>query len=173
LGVAAFATLHIPRRAGLLSLSLPHQLAALSVQDINVGVNLRDVAEVGNWRFLLYKRSKGKQNWTVAGAISVAMNNLSKEYVLVEVEKSSLVDRFERAVRYAESLNDVRQGRYEVLLVIAPSIYVPALWLRDQIGNDDLFLKIPNTPQFLPSGPVTSDKFVQSLVESKAKLETA
>lgn|SRR5215468_10471876 len=173
---SALTAFRVPRDANLLSLSLPHRIAVLSVEDIRVGVAPREVAQLGNWRFLLYGRKAARKNsqWTISGAVTVSLDEEEKEYKVAEFERGLLVAWFEQAVRHAEARDRVRDGAYEVLLLIAPSIYVSALWLRDQKGTEDLFLALPYTPALLaPAEPTSTEEFMQSLVASKAKLRTA
>jgi hypothetical protein len=173
---SALTAFRVPRVANLLSLSLPHRIAALSVEDIRVDVAPREVAQLGNWRFLLYGRKAARKSshWTISGAVTVSFDEDEEEYKVADLEQGLLVTRFEQAVRHAESRDRVRDGAYEVLLLIAPSIYVSALWLHDQKGREDLFLALPYTPAPLaPAEPTSSEEFMQSLVASKAKLRTA
>jgi hypothetical protein len=173
LGMSALTAFGVPRNANLLSVSLPHRIAVLSVHDIRVGVNPREIAQIGNWRFLLFGRkgSARSRNWAITGAVTVSMNKAKKEYELAELERGLLVTWFEQAVRHAEELDQVRQGKYEVFLLTAPAVYVSTLWLRDQIGKDDLFYLIPYGPApFVPSNPITTEQFGRRLVEFKRKL---
>ena len=172
-GQSALTAFRVARDANLVSLSLPHRIAVLSAEDIRFGVDPRNVAQLGNWRFLLYGRKAARKNshWDISGAVTVSLDEKEKEYKVTGLERGLLVAWFEQAVRYAEARDRVRDGAYEVLLLIAPSIYVSALWLRDQKGTEDLFIVLPYTPPpFAPAEPISTEEFVQSLVASKEKL---
>jgi hypothetical protein len=171
-GRSALTAFRVPRHVNLVSLSLPHRIAVLSAEDIRLGIDPRNVAQLGNWRFLLYGRKAARKNshWDISGAVTVSLDN-KKEYKVTGLERGLVVTLFEQAVRYAEARDRVRDGAYEVLLLIAPSIYVSALWLLDQKGTEDLFIVLPYTPlPFDPGEPISTEEFMQSLVASKEKL---
>jgi hypothetical protein len=159
-----------------LSLSMPHRLAYLHLDDIRRGADLRKVAEVRSWRFLVHERQSAvakdgiasdmEEHVPIAAATAAATGAKegAEEYHLGELNEGPFVEGTEKAIRAAEELEEVRKGHFEVFLLIVPAVYVAALWLQNHDDGADIILTIPpSNPALVAYRPMTPKAFLEIL----------
>ena len=56
------------------------------------------------------------------------------------------------AIQAAEESSDVADGNFELRLLRVPALYLMALWLKDEDGNQDLFVPLEPAPADLTPG---------------------
>jgi len=82
-------------------------------------------------------------------------------YELGDLNEGPFVAGTDKAIRRAEMLPEVQNGRFEAFLLVVPALYVAALWLQDRDGDADLLLTIPpSNPALEPYAPMTSAAFL-------------
>jgi hypothetical protein len=137
---------------------------------------LRKVAENRSWRFLVHERrsaiakdgtpSGAEEHVPIAAATAAATGakDGAEEYQLGELNEGPFVEGTEKAIRSAEELEEVRKGHFEASLLIAPAVYVAALWLQNRDGDSDIILTIPpSNPALVPYRPMTPEAFLDVL----------
>lgn len=157
---------------GALSLAMPHRVAYLPFDRVKTDLDLRKAVEMGSWRFLVHERqvSAGEEKFVpIAAVTAVAVDD---GHQFGDVNEGPLVAGTEQAVRRAEDLDQVRQGRFEPYLLMIPSLYVVALWLQDRgsYGKTDIYLAMPPSHSDLPPfTPMHSADFVKILNQLAVK----
>ena len=156
------------------SLSMPHQIAFLQLDSLRLGgLLLREAAHITGWRFLVYearnedKAANGVPHGTsVPIAAATAIKDGEMQYKLGELNEGPLVEQTAEGIRYAENLVAVQRGTFEILFLIAPAVYVAALWLKNREGNADLVMALPcSNPRLRPYDPITAGRFIETLKE--------
>jgi hypothetical protein len=150
--------------------SFPHRVAHLSLDQVRRGHDLRQATRPGGWRFLIHERDK-----TIAAARVV--EDGAAAYRLGEFSEGAFVTGTEQVVRFAErELDAVRNGHFEPVLLMAPEIFVIALWLQNLAGGADYILTVPTAAAAAggdnPSAVRTGDEFIaemRSLAESMTR----
>jgi hypothetical protein len=163
-----------------LSLSMPHRVAYLALERIHRTASLREVTRLGSWRFLVHEKQRRvitengvttEKDEYVPIAAAIADRTKAGTYQLGEVNEGPFVIGTEEAVGRAEVFEEVRRGRFEVLLLMVPAVYVAALWLQDRNGDSDIVLTIPpSNPALVPYQPMRSTDFLTGLRELAKKL---
>jgi hypothetical protein len=147
-----------------LAYSMPHRVDYLPLGAIRRGNNLRQVTRPAGWRFLIHGQGEA------IAAARVVMSEAEK-YELGELSEGPFVSGTEKVIRDAENLEQVRNGHFEAVLLIAPDIHVAALWLQDRVGDADIVLPIPPTSSMLvPNQPMTPAAFIDVLYGIAEKL---
>jgi hypothetical protein len=158
-----------------LSISFPHRAAFLSRDAIKRESALRDAAEIGigNWRFLVLeeepmKAGQGRDHESMPACIAIAAASAAvtedENYKLGEINEGPFVEGTCKAVEDAQKLETVKTGSFEVVLLLAPAIYVAALWLRNRDGGADIILTIPpSDARLVPFQPMNSRDFMNVL----------
>src|ERR1043166_2631584 len=106
-----------------LSLSVPHQIARLSLQNIRRGARLRDATVLNHWRYLVLEErpriaDTGRLS-VIAAAIAVPVEG---GYEFGSWSESNLVTGMEAAIRAVERRPPVSTGDYEPLLLLVPDV---------------------------------------------------
>lgn len=163
-------------REGARSAAFPHRVAYLPLTGIGRGQDLRRVAELRSWRFLIRKEAPGllaqagdahKGSYVASATVAPAETG---QYQASGLTEGVFVKGTEDAVRAAEELPAVRLGRFEPVLLVAPAIYVTALWLRQLDGAEDIILPIPPTDSALPPlKPLSPEAFMDALASIAAR----
>jgi len=157
---------HARAERGALSLAMPHRVAYLPFDRVKPELDLRKAAEMGSWRFLIHEKQveAGAETFVpIAAATAIAVHD---GYQFGDLNNGPLVAGTEQAVRRAENLEQVRNGRFETYLLMIPSLYVVALWLQDRggYGKTDIYLPMPPSHSDLrPFAPMRSAEFVKVL----------
>jgi hypothetical protein len=147
-----------------LALSTPHRVAFLALDHMRPKCDLNKLVHWVGWRFLIHGPDK---------SIAAIRASPKKEggYELGEITEGPFVSGTEEAIERAESLDDVRNGDYEAILLFAPEVYVVALWLRDRVCHNDIFLALPGSnPKFVPFKPMALDEFLEVLCDRAEKV---
>jgi hypothetical protein len=129
----------------LLNAALPHRVYTLGGADILQLRNL-DRARLVAWRFLIQYGSK-----TVA-AVEFACDASGANLRFAKLDAGPFAQGTRDAVAQAEKLDSVKDASYEVRVLKAPSVYVIALWLKNQGTGDDIVMPIN---QSQAGGPAT------------------
>jgi hypothetical protein len=168
---SAFTTSNLRQvTSGALHRSFPHRVAYLSLDQVRRGHDLQDATRPGGWRFLIHEGDKA------IAAVRVVEDGAAA-YRLGEFSEGAFVTGTEQVVRFAErELEAVRNGHFEPVLLMAPEIFVIALWLRNLEGGNDHILTIPTAAAAAAGDKAlavrTGDAFlaeVRSLAESMSQ----
>jgi hypothetical protein len=146
-----------------LSVSTPHRVAMLRLDRIHAGMSLRSAAEKKGWRFLVHDGDR---------VVAAANSSLSEKgkHGFAHVSEGPFVAGTEQAIRKAESLEAVRNGRFEPILLSVPAVHLIALWLQNLDSDADLVMPIAPAPQGLrPSRAFAANDFVAVLVDLAAR----
>ena len=151
------------------SVSFPHQTAYLSLSKIEPRASLRDSAQLGNWRFLVEER-QSLNTMGLGPAVDVPIASVTVApavtgtFRLIELNEGPFVKGTTEAIRRAEALHQVQNGRFEAVLLVVPAVYVVGLWLQSTIGGDDIILAIPPSDSALGAyKPMTTGAFMDIL----------
>ena len=148
-GVAT-SSLRLPKLSNAppksLFLAFPHRVAHLPLDAIRPYAKLRSAAVNVGWRFLIHqeKQSDGADKKEFVPIASVTVTEAEGgAFEIGEFNEGPFVEGTETAVRHAETLDVVRKGQFEAVLLLASAVYVVALWLRDRSGEADVLIPIP------------------------------
>ena len=127
-----------PRRArGRLSLSTPHRVYAVTLDQLVSGQAVAAAAPVG-WRALL------EEDERVVAAAELAGPELAKSSVVVN--RGGFVDSTVEALRVAERHPRADAERLELRLLRANALYLLALWLQPLDGGTGLVFPLAPAP---------------------------
>ena len=150
----------------LLSIAMPHQVAFLATSDLRRReVRTKSKEEADCWRFLVLEGSE-----PVAAA--TAVRNKGGGFEFAGLNEGPLVNGTRQAVLQAEALDEVRDGQFQAALLVAPRLYVVALWLRNlsspadqrRRGEADLLIAIPPAnPALVPGEAMRPGLFFETL----------
>ena len=173
--LAAFRTPGL-RRAdpAAIALSTPHRTALLPLDRIKGARDLRSVAERKGWRFLLHDGDRvvaaveAQAATPPAGKGRRAARSAPEREIgghrFGQVNEGPFTTATETAIRRAESLDQVKKGRFAPSFLLAPAVYVAALWLEDQDGTADLVIPLAPAPSGLqPFEPMPAREFLAVL----------
>jgi hypothetical protein len=149
------------------AMSTPHRVAVLDLDRIHSGMSLRSAAHKKGWRFLVHNGNK---------VVASANSSLSRDgkHGFAHITDGRFVAGTERAIRRAEQLDSVRNGRFEPLLLQAPAIHVVALWLRNLDNDDDLIMPLSPAPKPLrPYRAVSARDFAMAATELASHMQQA
>lgn len=143
-----------------LSLSTPHPVYLLT-RDPLLRDHERplDAAQFKRWRFLIM------QGDTVISSAEVAARSPEdvKGLEFSNFTDGPFVDATTRAIFAAEADERVQDGEYILRLLTVPSLYVTALWLKEE-GGADLLMPLVSAPEPLDEGVLYDiDRFVDAL----------
>ena len=169
-GLAADSAFRTPalRRAdpNALALSTPLRVAFLPLDRLQRDDNLRTAAQVRGWRFLIHDRDR-------VIATTDAVLNEKGGFQFGHLNEGPFTTGTEEAIRRAERLDAVREGRFEPLLLFVPALYVAALWLQDLNGDADMLLVMSPAPQeFKPYQAMAPQDFLAMLRRLAERVRT-
>jgi hypothetical protein len=156
-------------------LSTPHRVAYLRLDEIRSDADLRSVARFESWRFLLHEagqtvHTEETSDLVLVGAATVHASTNSYSGLSI----GPFVAGTEEAIRKAENSPRVKGGSFEAILLIAPAVYVIALWLRDLVHSDDFVMPIPPvSAPFRPYEETSPAVFLTALNELAEKVRGA
>jgi hypothetical protein len=149
-----------------LSISTPHRVAVLELDRIHDGSSLRSAAQKKGWRFLVHN---GKD---VVATINTFLGRNGK-HQFGHITDGPFVAGTERAIRRAETLEPVQNGRFELLLLQAPAIHVVALWLRNLANGADLLVPISPAPNGLrPDHALSTSDFMAAAAKLASQVQS-
>jgi hypothetical protein len=160
--LAGFRTPALRRaRPEAMALSTPHRTALLRLDRLKGADSLRRAAEPTGWRFLLHD---GDRVVAAVEAQTVATRAGPSEHRFGQVNEGPFTVATEQAIRRAEGLDQVKRGRYTPTFLLAPAIYVAAIWLEDEDGEADLVMPLaPAPPELKPMEPMPARQFLAVL----------
>jgi hypothetical protein len=148
-----------------LAISTPHRVAVLELDRILNGDSLRSAAQKKGWRFLVHNGAN------VIATINTSVGRKGK-HQFGHITEGPFVAGTEQAIRRAEALEAVQNGRFELLLLQAPAIHVVALWLRNLDNDADLIVPIRPAPKPLQANRVLStSKFMTAVAKLAAQVQ--
>jgi hypothetical protein len=144
-----------------LSLGASHPVYVLSVPNASSDETLAQ-AELVRWRYLIFRAEQA-----IACAEAVRSEQSGKEvWAFLRIGEGPVVQATANAMHDAEQLPEVRDGSYQMRLLLVPSRSVAALWLKDLQGNHNLLLPLQLQPgQHKLSHPCTEAQFFASLTK--------
>lgn len=148
-----------------LGLAAPHPVFQLALEDVGTPAAFERAAMAG-WRYLV---TSGKR--VIASAQASARSRTAKA-TFSHLNEGPFVAATERALALAEAWPEVRDGRYALGLLSVPALYVEALWLRDEDGQDggDRFVPLDPAPAPLQAEQrYTAAEFAAALATLKAQ----
>lgn len=171
--LSAFRTPELRRaEPAAIALSTPHRTALLPLDRIKGARDLRSVAERKGWRFLLHDGDRVVAAVESQEATGPARRRPAKDgpardiggHRFGQVNEGPFTTATEAAIRRAESLDQVKRGRFAPSFLLAPAVYVAALWLEDQDGEADLVIPLAPAPAELkPFEPMPVRAFLAVL----------
>lgn len=145
-----------------LAISTPHRIAVLALDRIHAGMSLRSAVDKKGWRFFVHDGHK------VVATVNSSMNSKGK-HSFSNITVGPFVSGTEEAIRRAERLEPVQQGRFEPLLLQVPAIHLVSLWLRNLERGADLLMPIPPTPRGVSAyRAVPASEFVATIADLAA-----
>jgi len=127
----AFGTSNLREaNVGNLSHTSPYRLMLLTADSIRRGFKLRGKATEMGWRFFIHG----------ADGVIAAATVLKKEdgpYEFSGFSEGPRVTATDQAIHYAQALQEVRNGQFEILLLQIPELHIAAVWLSDLDGPSD------------------------------------
>src|SRR5262245_21355874 len=147
-----------------LAISTPHRVGVLGLNRLKDAKDLRSIVEHKGWRFLVHDRER-----VVAAVDAVEVDK--NQYRLGQVNEGPFVAGAEDAIRRAERLDEVRRGEFAPVFLLAPAVYVAALWLEDQQLKADIVIVMPPTPkEFTAWEPMAAPPFLVVLEDLAARV---
>jgi hypothetical protein len=132
---SAFATSKL-RQAdiGNLGHSTLHRVEVLPLGSIRSGTSLRDAKRLDlGWRFLIHAASG-----TIAAATVIKKGD---KYEFAGFSEGELVTATDAAIHFAEGRDEIRNGRFEPILLQIPELHIAVLWLKDLDGGSDYIVR--------------------------------
>jgi hypothetical protein len=149
----------------LLNLWLPMPVAILPLDRIQPDGSLREAATPAAWRFLVREGDGQPIAAMQATAVGAA------GYRFGEISEGPAIAGISSAYEHATGLELFRDLHYEPWLLIAPALYVAALWLCGPQPADDWLLPTPpSRPPFAHNEPVTAHDFMKRLADLAARV---
>jgi hypothetical protein len=147
--------------------AFPHRVAHLPLDVIRPYADLRKAAVDVGWRFLVQERRQrdaGAREEFVPIASVTVTETKDGEFKIGEFNEGPFVEGTEAPVRHAETLDVVRNGQFEAVLLLAPAVYVVALWLQGKVSDEDILIPIsPSDAALAPLQPTTPRAFLAIL----------
>ena len=128
-------------------------------------MSLRSAVHKKGWRFLVHKDD---------GVVATANSSIggNGKHAFAHITDGPFVAATERAIRQAESLAAVKEGRFEPIWLQVPAVHVVALWLRNLDKDADLIMPVAPAPKELrPYRPLAASAFVAVLAELAARVQ--
>lgn len=162
------------------SVALPHRIAYLRLDRLQGTDDLRHAVVIRNWRYLVYREGPAAggvtTEATTAGAsVLLAAATASRlegdAFKFGALNRGPLVEGTEKAIRVAEEEYGLGvQGDFEAYLLLVPSLYVAAVWLKDHEseadGKSDIVLVLPPArPGFTAYRRLDAGGFIRTLRE--------
>lgn len=145
-------------RADRVTLAVPHPVYTLSLQDLVDGRRLRDARLVA-WRYLVEADRR-----PVASAEVVVAEG--KPPTFSQFNEGPFVQSTAAAIDELQRRPELEEASYELRALQIPALYVVALWLADQTGEQDLVRALEPAPDYLePERLYPAGEFLETLVE--------
>jgi hypothetical protein len=126
-------------------------------------MSLRSAVQKKGWRFFVHNGDK------VVATVNSSMSGKGK-HGFSNITHGPFVAGTERAIRRAELLEPVRNGRFELLLLQVPAIHLVALWLRNLNSKADLIMPVSPAPKGLRAyHAIPTNDFVVALAALKSQ----
>ncbi|HTS61031.1 MAG TPA: hypothetical protein VMH28_03350 [Candidatus Acidoferrales bacterium] len=149
------------RAAGPLTLTEPHQIFSLGLNDLAAGRALEGAKPTG-WRYLV------RDTENVLASAETAIREGGAEHVFSAFNASAAVASTVRALQTARGLPEVRGGSFEQRLLRIPALYFTALWMHSTQGGEDLLVPLEPSPD-VPIGQAVPAAQLLGELASKAK----
>ena len=135
---------------GLPSITLPHEVHNLGLQDLAEGRGL-EAAQATGFRLLIMV------NQEVLAAAELALDPGGVLGPVTNFSRGQPVQDLVATIRRAEGLGQVQSGSFEPRLLRVPPLHVLALWLKDDAAGQDQLLPVGG------SEPVPVQAFLDGL----------
>ncbi|TFI52523.1 hypothetical protein BLD44_019750 [Mastigocladus laminosus UU774] len=130
-------------------------------------VSLQELAESGlanakqtSWRYVYPKRNKNDDEF----AVEVAIDEAGQNHAFLNTEEGDFVPGTMSAIKKAERLERSQKNDYELRVLKIPAIYLFALWLKDEQGDDDIFVPLVEaSPQLEAKEEYSKEEFERIL----------
>ncbi|MDJ0597692.1 MAG: hypothetical protein QNJ37_02445 [Crocosphaera sp.] len=138
--------------------SVQHPVYTVGLQDL-VDSGLNSAKQI-SWRYLFPKRNEQEDDM----AAEVAYDENEDSHNFLNTEESDFVGGTMATLNKARRLDRSKKYNYELRVLKIPAIYVYVLWLKDEEGNEDLFLPIEPTIEPLSAKEeYSNDEFIEIL----------
>ncbi len=141
---------------------LQHAVYSVGLDDLASGDGLSR-AKLVAWRYLLGEGD----NITQAAEVFYDEKNETHEFLALN--EGPFVQPTATALQAAEQAERVQRGSYELRVLRIPALYVVALWLKDDSGEDDLFVPMEPTHHALVPGQTYSREELDAILSVAAK----
>ena len=142
---------------GPLSLTEPHQVFALGLDDLIAGRGL-EAAKPTGWRYLVQDGEK------VVASAEKPMPGTAGDHVFSAINEGRFVASTAEAIGRARALPEVGKGSFELRYLQVPGLYASALWLHAAGGGGDLLVPLAPSPLEAAAGvPVPAGRLLEEL----------
>lgn len=144
----------------VLSVAAPHDVYTLTATELMEGASLDAAKPIGRRGILM------DGDRVVA---SVELEDPEGDHG-VTTTKGPFTDSTTRAIESVETWREVTEGDYELRLLRIPSLYLMALWLKDEIGASDVLIPLDPAPFDLSVGSRYTEPELLDILRSRAAL---
>ena len=149
------------RRGGALSLSSPHPIFTVELEQLAAADRPLDAAELVGWRVLL------EEDKRVVAAVELPGTEPGKAGALVN--RGAFAQSTVAALNTAERHERVGSQRVELRLLRVNALYLLVLWLHAANGEDDVFVPLAPTPAPLRAETVYERKELEAELSEMAR----
>jgi len=121
----------------------PHMIQTFDLRDLVNSNDLPQPIDVG-WRFLTTTTDGRK--------ISAEIDAITDGTVHNQLNQGPFIESTEQVLENLQNEPLVQQGNYTFSVLKIPALYLMAVWLHDQIDQEDRLIPIPPNPDTLISG---------------------
>ena len=124
------------------ALAAPHDVYSLGLDQLAEGASIDSAHPVGR-RFMVMDGERPVASAEVAGR---------EDGSGFQANEGPFVAATARAIEQAEQDPELADGRFELRVLRIPALYLMALWLKDENGDDDVVIPLDPAPAPLESG---------------------
>ena len=142
-------------QVGVPAVTTPHTLHNIGLDSLASGRGL-DAAETTGMGYLV------TQNTRVVASAEVALDEGGRPRGLSNFARGQDLQGTLRVFELLDDLPDVRNRAFELRVLRIPALHMRAVWLKDQDGDDDLFLPVGPPDEVRPR-PIPASQFLDEL----------
>ena len=151
---------------GPLQIMQSHQVFTLGLKDLTAGRGLQAAQQAG-WRFLIQDGEK------VVAAAETSVTGPGGEHAFAGFNEGPFVESSADAIRSAQALPQVEQGKFELRLLRIPALYFTAVWVHDPAGTGDLLVPAAPAPDGIVPGRAVPAATLLGELAAKAEAAAA
>jgi hypothetical protein len=147
---------------GPLQIVQSHQVYTLGLKDLASGRGIQAAQQTG-WRFLI------QDGETVVAAAETAATGAGTGHLFAGFNEGPFVASTAEAIRTAQTLPQVEQGKFELRLLRIPALYFMAVWVHNPAETGDLLVPIAPAPEGIVPGRATPASTLLGELATKAE----